>query len=108
LPVNTDARLTTWPVVGALICWPFRSKCQHGDSGLVYVGEKNEVIRLWNAYRNRGIELIEQVAQQFWVNAGSQRIGLEPRMDAPAGRHCPKDRREQCIDVINGAGRRSA
>ena len=30
--------------------------------GLVCVGEKNEVTRLWNAYRNRGIELIEQVA----------------------------------------------
>src|SRR6266849_4429028 len=38
---------------------------------------KNEVTRLWNAYRNRGIELIEQVAQQFWVNAGSQRIGFD-------------------------------
>ncbi len=75
--MNTDATLTTWPVVGALICWPFRYKCQHGDSRLVCVVEKNEVTRLWNAYRNRGIELIEQVAQQFWVNAGSQRIGFE-------------------------------
>lgn len=76
--------------------------------GSYVLAKKNEVTRLWNAYRNSGIELIEQVAQQFWVNAGSQRLGSMPRMDAPAGRHCPKDHREQCIDVINGAGRSAA